>query len=88
MMTNWVITNYVDESLEGSWEHYVNPNFRGIHFSRCVDDASRDRVATDDGAYWYFGATKTFNTPAAPLATQQTLIDAWKDYFTVLPTYS
>ena len=83
MMTDWVITNYVDSSLTGTWVYYLNPNFPGIHFSRCVDDGNRDHVATNDRAYYYFGVTRTFSTPATPALTQQTLINAWNDYFTV-----
>lgn len=82
-MSNWVITNYRDSSLTGTWVYYVNPNFRGIHFSRCVDDHDRDHMATDDRVYYYYGVTRTFNTPATPLYTQNRLINAWNDFFTV-----
>lgn len=83
MMDDWTITNYVDSSLTGTWVYYRNHDFPGIHFSRCVDDANRDHTATDDRAYYYFGVTRTFNTPATPAVTQRQLIDAWNDYFTV-----
>ena len=85
-MDDWVITDYRDSSLTGTWVYYmnsVNPNFANIHFSRCVDDPNRDHTATNDRAYYYFGQTNTFNTAAVPLGTQQTLISAWQDYFTV-----
>ncbi|HBB88613.1 MAG TPA: hypothetical protein DC047_13460 [Blastocatellia bacterium] len=83
MMDDWKITNYVDPTLPGTWVYYRNPNFPNLHFSRCVDDGDRDHVATDDRVFYYFGVLKTFNTPAIPLHTQRTLIDAWNDYFTV-----
>lgn len=83
-MINWVITNYRDSNLTGTWVYYLNPNFRGIHFSRCVDDSNRDHMATDDGVYYYYGVTRTFNTPAIPPEMQHVLMHAWKDYFTVL----
>jgi len=85
-MDDWVITNYRDSSLTGPWVYYrnlVNPNFADIHFSRCVDDSNRDHMATNDRAYYYFGVTNTFNPVVVPQGTQQTLIDAWQDYFAV-----
>ena len=84
MMSDWVIANYVDSSLTGAWVYYLNlkPKFQNIHFSRCVDNGDRDHVATDDGAYYYFGVTGTFNT-TPPSITKKRLKDAWKDYFTV-----
>ena len=85
-MNDWVITSYRDSSLTGTWVYYinpVNPKFANIHFSRCVDGGNRDHMATNDRAYYYFGMTKTFNTPDVPHATQEILINAWEDYFTV-----
>ena len=85
-MDDWEITNYRDSSLTGTWVYYrnpVDPNFANIHFSRCCDDPNRDHMATNDRAYYYFGVTNTFNPFAVPLGTQQTLISAWQDYFTV-----
>ena len=82
-MMNWVITNYTDSSLTGIWVYYVNPNFRGIHFSRCIDDSDRDHMATDDRLYYHYGKTRTFNTPAIPPEMQDFLMRAWRDYFTV-----
>ena len=87
MMINWVISNYKDRSLTGAWVYYLNPNFPGIHFSRSVDDPRLDHMATNDGQYYYFGVTKTFNTHTTPLETQLTLIAAWRDYFTVWMTH-
>jgi hypothetical protein len=83
MMIDWVIANHTDEHLIGTWVYYISPNFPGIHFSRSVDDPNRDHMATNDGAYYYFGVTRTFNTPTTPLETQLALIAAWRDYFTV-----
>jgi len=82
-MDNWEVTTYRDSTLTGIWVYYKNPNFANIHFSRCVDDPNRDHMATDDRAYYYFGMTQTFNTPAVPEATQRILISAWQDYFTL-----
>ena len=82
-MINWVVSNYIDSSLTGTWVYYVNPNFPGIHFSRLVDDPNRDHMATNNRAYYYYGRTRTFNTPAVPPEIQHVLINAWHDYFTV-----
>lgn len=78
MRTNWVITNYKDPSLKGTWEFYVNPNFPGIHFSRCVDNPKLDHMATNDGSHYYFGVTRTFQYIDYVLDTQLTLNAAWR----------
>jgi hypothetical protein len=82
-MTDWKVTNYKDPSLSGEiWVYYSNPTFKQIHFSRSVDTPDRDHTATDDGRYYYFGVTKTFNTEM-PANIQQELTNGWADYFTV-----
>ncbi|WP_280524979.1 hypothetical protein [Streptomyces inhibens] len=42
-------------------------------------------MATNDGAYYYYGVTGTFNQAAqqADQSIRQALYDAWQDYFSV-----
>lgn len=86
-MQDWRPTNAM-ENLTGNWVYYactaVNA-FANIHFSRHVDNGADDHMATNDGAYYYYGVTGTFNQAArqADQSIRQALYDAWQDYFNV-----
>jgi hypothetical protein len=86
-MQDWRIANAM-ENLTGNWVYYACATvaaFANIHFSRHVDNPSDDHMATNDGAYYYYGVTGTFNQAAqhAAPAVRQMLVDAWNDYFRV-----
>ncbi|MFB6784525.1 hypothetical protein ACFCX0_46515 [Streptomyces sp. NPDC056352] len=86
-MQNWRITNAM-ENVTGNWVYYICTAvtaFSNLHFSRHVDNPSDDHMATNDGAYYYYGATGTFNQAAqyADQSVRQALVDAWNDYFRV-----
>jgi hypothetical protein len=86
-MSDWKITGAL-ENLTGNWVYYVCNGvaaFAGLHMSRHVDNPGEDHVATNDGRYYYYGFTGTFNVAAqhAGEAVRQSLVNAWKDYFTV-----
>ncbi|AJT66371.1 hypothetical protein [Streptomyces chattanoogensis] len=86
-MQDWRPTNAM-ENLTGNWVYYVCTAvnaFANIHFSRHVDNSAEDHMATNDGAYYYYGVTGTFNQAAqhADQSIRQALYDAWQDYFKV-----
>ncbi|WP_445249343.1 hypothetical protein [Microcoleus sp. OTE_8_concoct_300] len=85
-MGDWKLTN-AKENLTGNWVYYVysaaNALYQGIHFSRHVDNSYDDHIATDDRMYYYYGNTRSFNTPNIPQQIRDTLIKAWQDYFSV-----
>ncbi len=85
-MSSWSTTGS-RENNTGNWVYYVytaaNALYQGIHFSRHVDSPGNDHMATNDGLYYYFGYTGTFNTPNIPGNIRQELVQAWRDYFTV-----
>lgn len=86
-MQDWRPTNAM-ENLTGNWVYYVCTAinaFANIHMSRNMEDRSRDHVATNDGAYYYFGNSGTFNQAAqrADESDRQALFNAWTDYFNV-----
>ncbi len=85
-MDNWRITNAM-ENATGNWVYYICTavaSFANLHFSRHVDNPAEDHMATNDGAFYYYGVTGTFNQAAqhADQSVRQMLIDAWNDYFT------
>lgn len=84
-MADWTVSSYRDPSnpAKETWVYYENVDFPGIHMSRCVTDNNKDHMATNDGTAYYYGVSKTFNSPTIPAATQTNLTDAWKDYFKV-----
>lgn len=83
-MTDWLISSYTDPLQAGqTWVYYENKNFPGIHFSASVDNPDRSHMGLDGAGLYYFGATRTFNNPAAPAADRQRLEAAWRDRFTV-----
>ncbi|MGA5702423.1 hypothetical protein [Peterkaempfera bronchialis] len=86
-MSDWKITGQL-ENLTGNWVYYVCSGiaaFANLHLSRHVDNPGQDHVATNNGEYYYYGVTGTFNQAAqhAPQAVRQALVDAWNNYFTV-----
>ncbi len=82
MMTDWKVTNYTDSTLNNTWVYKENPGFPNIHMSASVDQPTKTHMATNDGLYYYYGFTKTFNL-GVPLVTQQQLMSAWDNYYTV-----
>lgn len=87
MMDDWNVSAYRDPANgQGVWVYYENPNFPAIHMSRCVDNATRDHMATNDRTAYYYGNNQppTFNNAAVPMPTRITLEAAWRDYFTVM----
>ena len=86
-MSDWTIANAM-ENLTGNWVYYVCTSvaaFASLHMSRHVGSHGEDHVATNDGLYYYYGVTGTFNQAAqhAPQAVRQMLVDAWENYFAV-----
>lgn len=84
-MSDWIISNTpLENAGETGWVYYVNAAFPvALHISRYAFDAFRDHVATNDGRYYYFGNTGTFNTPNVPGDIAQALRGAWSNFFTV-----
>ncbi len=82
-MLDWVITNYVDPEVGGGiWVYRRSSTFPEIHLSQCVDDRTRDHMATDDRRHYYFGVTATYSNANTPQYIRDELLRAWNDYFT------
>jgi hypothetical protein len=85
-MSDWGITNAI-ENLTGNWVYYIytagQVAYQNIHFSRYMDDPSRDHMATNDNQYYYYGFTGTYNTNDMPQDIREALLAAWNSYFSV-----
>lgn len=85
-MNDWRITNSM-ENLTGNWVYYIHIAgqivLQNIHFSRHVDAPGDDHMATNDGQYYYYGFTGTFNDVNMPQAIRDALVEAWENYFSV-----
>jgi hypothetical protein len=69
------------------WVYYVYAAgvaaFRALHMSRNPFDVFQDHMATNDNQYYYYGNTNSFNTPNMPQNVRDTLVAAWRDFYTV-----
>jgi hypothetical protein len=82
-MSDWTISNTpLENAGETGWVYYVNRAITTLHISRYAFDVFRDHVATNDGLYYYFPNTNSFNTDV-PAQIKQALQDAWSNFFTV-----
>ena len=83
-MSDWKITNAI-ENQTGNWVYYIYTGaitaLQNIHFSRHIDQIGEDHMATNDGNYYYYGFTGTFNTNDISEYIRDALVNAWNNYF-------
>ena len=83
-MQDWKVSGYVDPPTPHGeiWVYKTNDAFPNVHLSFSVTNINQSHAATNDRTAYYFGVTKTFNSPRLTAAVRQLLVSAWTDYYT------